>query len=234
LLGLSPQGRTLWEQDAVGRPFDSVVVGERLIFTVERRDGPVWSIDPSGPVAWNAPISGRLVVANGRVFLYAADGIYALDAGTLSAQRPYPLPRGFRNSGDIVALPDGGLLVAHQDLYDGRLIALNADGTVRWERSYAHAVQGDPQLLMLDGGPFLVVNSGATSARGKLTILAVDLDSAELTRIFTAGSLDSRTETGVASAVGDHHILLNLGAGHLVLLDTQLALEAASQVTNSQ
>ena len=228
MFGLSPQGRLLWEQDTISRPFDWVLMGERLIFTLEGRDGPVWSIDRSGPMEWKAPISGRPVIAGNRIFVYATDGIYRLDSETLSAERLVALPRGAPRSGDIVALPDGGLLVAHQDIYDRRLIALNDDGTLRWERSNSDILQGRQRLLMLAGHPFLVSENNTTSSSDEIAVFAIDVNSAELARIFTGGSRDSIPGSASAFVVGDDRILINIG-GRLVMLDTRLALEALSQ-----
>jgi len=234
MFGLSPSGRSLWEQEFNGRPFDWALVGERLIFTLEGRDGPVWSIDRSGPVAWKAPIGGRLVIAGDHVLVYAADGICRLDPDTLSAERLVTLPSGSPSSGDIVALPDGGLLVAHQDAYDRRLIALNDDGTVRWQRSHSDILRGRQQFLTLGDRPFLVSENNATSSSGEIAVFAVDMNSAELARIFTGGSREFLPGFASAFGVGDGRMLINVGGGRLVMLDTQLALDAVSQVTSPQ
>lgn len=234
MFGLSPSGRLLWEQESNGRPFDWALVGERLIFTLEGRDGPVWSIDASGPTAWQAPVSGRPVIAGDRIFVYAADGIYHLDSETLSAELLYALPRGSPNSGDVIALPDGGLLVAHQDVYDRRLIVLNDDGTLRWERSFSNIFRGRQRLLMLGGRPFLVSENNTTSSAGEMSVFAIDLNSAQLARIFTAGNRGSIPGPASAFVVGTHRILLDVGGSRLVMLDTRLALEAVSQAMSSQ
>ena len=229
MFGLSPEGRLLWEQDFNSRPFDWALMGERLIFTLEGRDGPVWSIDHSGPMAWQAPIGGRPIIAGDRIFVYAADGIYSLNSETLSAERLYTLPRGSPSLGDMVALPDGGLLVAHQDVYDRRLIALNDDGTLRWQRSYPDIFRGRQRLLLLDGRPFLVSENSATSSSSGISVFAIDLNSAELARIFTGGNRDSISGPASALVVGDDRLLVNVGGGRFVMLDTRLALAAVSR-----
>jgi outer membrane protein assembly factor BamB len=234
LYGLSPEGRLLWEQEFTGRPFDWALMGERLILTLNGSDGPVWSIDQSGPQAWRAPISGQLVIAGNRIFAYAGDGIYRLNTETLAAELLYALPRGFSNSGDVVALPDGGLLVAHQDVYDGRLIVLNDDGTLRWERSYSNILRGRQRLLMLGGRPFLLSENGTASASNAVSVYAVDLNDAELARVFTAGSRDYVPEGRSAFVVGDDGILVEVGGGRFVMLDTRSALDAMSLALSSQ
>jgi hypothetical protein len=234
MFGLSPAGRLLWEQDEMGRPFDWALMDDQLIFTLEGRNGPVWTIDQSGPLAWQAPISGRPVVVGDRIFVYATDGIYCLNPETLSAELLYALPRGSPSLGDIVALPDGGLLVAHQDIYDRRLILLNGDGTVRWERSYSGLLQGQQRLLMLDRRPFLVSQNYTTFSSDEISIFSIDLKGAELARIFTGGTRDPVPGHTSAFAIGDDRILINIGGSRMVVLDTQLAMEAISQETNLQ
>jgi hypothetical protein len=194
----------------------------------------VWSVDGTGPTAWGSPISGRLVSAGERIFLHAADGVYLLDPETLSAKQLFALPRGSVSAGDMVALPDGGLLVAHQDAYDRRLIALYGDGTLRWERSFAHILRGRLHLLTLGQLPFLVSEDTTTSAAGELTLLAVDLEGAQLTRIFTGGNRGFRPGPSFALAVGDERALVNVGGGRLVMLNTRSALEAVSPAGSSQ
>jgi outer membrane protein assembly factor BamB len=233
MFGLSPEGRLLWEQDFKSRPFDWALMGERLIFTLEGREGPVWSIDESGPMPSQAQPSGRVVVSGNRVFVYAADGIYRLDSETLSAEQLYALPLGSPRSGDIVTLPDGGLLVAHHDVYDRRLIALNEDGTLRWERSYSDILRGRQRLLMLGGRPFLLSENDTTSSSDEIAVFAIDMNRAELALIFTGGSRSSTPGSVSASVVGDDRILVNVG-GRLVMLDTRLALEAVSETVTSQ
>ncbi len=234
MFGLSRTGRFLWELDSEGRPFGWVLMGERLIFTLEGTNGTVWSVDQAGPIAWNAPIGGRPVISGDQIFVYAADGVYRLNSETLSAERLYALPRASTSSGDIVALPDGGVLVAHQDVYDRRLIALNDDGTLRWERSYSDILRGPQHLLMLGGRAFLVAESSTTSRSNTISVYSIDLNSAELARIFTAGSRDYMSGPVSALAVGDDRILINVGGGRLVMLDTRLVLEAVSQAMSSQ
>jgi hypothetical protein len=209
-------------------------MGDGLIMTLEGTDGPVWSIDQSGPRAWEAPLGGRPVIARDQIVFHAVDGIYRLDSETLAAKRLYALPRGSPNLGDILLLPDGGLLVAHQDVYDRRLIALNHDGTLRWQRSYSDILQGRQHLFMLGGRPFLLSEDRATLSSNAISLLAIDLDSAELTRVFAAGGRYVVRRAAPGFAVGDDRILINAGGGRLVMFDPQAALEVISHVTSSQ
>ena len=106
VFGVSQQGRLLLEQDFDGRPLDWTLTDERLIMTFEGTDGPVWDIDQSGPRALEVPMGGRPVIAGNQIYFHGVDGIYRLDPATLAAERLYALPRGSRNVGDILLLPE--------------------------------------------------------------------------------------------------------------------------------
>jgi hypothetical protein len=67
-----------------------------------------------------------------------------------------------------------------------------------------------------------------------MSVFAIDLNSAQLARIFTAGNRGSIPGPASAFAVGDDRILLDVGGSRLVMLDTGLALEAVSQAMSSQ
>ena len=64
--------------------------------------------------------------AGDRVLAYDKEGIHRLDPETRSAEWLYALPGGFPGYGDVVALPDGSVLVTHRDAAGGTLIALAA------------------------------------------------------------------------------------------------------------
>lgn len=116
----------------------------------------------------------------------------------------------------------------------GVLIALNADGALRWQRSYSNMMQGRQQrLLVLDSRAYLVSQRHNTSS-SEVSIFVIDINNAALTRIFTSGSRIPMLKDTWAFAIGDDRILANIGGGSMVALDTRLAIEAVSQATNSQ
>lgn len=234
IFGVSPAGVLLWEHDSSARVFDWALADDRLIFATSGEDGSIWTADESGPMAWQTPITGRPVVVGDQILVYAEDGIYRLNSEALSAELLYALPRGYLERGDIVALSDGGVLVTHKDPFDQRLIALNADGALRWQRSYSNMMQGRQQrLLVLDSRAYLVSQRHNTSS-SEVSIFVIDINSAALTRIFTSGSRIPMLKDTWAFAIGDDRILANIGGGSMVALDTRLAIEAVSQATNSQ
>jgi outer membrane protein assembly factor BamB len=223
----------LWARDNVSQVFDWALVEDRLVISTMEADGSMWIVDRSGPRAWAAQVSGYLAVAGDWVWVYDANGIYRLDLETPSAELVYALPTGLLRRADGVALPDGGVLVAHPDAFDKRLIVLNADGTLRWQRSYAEAVHGQQAHLVIIDGRVYLVSQRLTSSSSEVSVFAIDLDSAELTRVFTAGSRDPLPEDTWALPIGDSRILINVGGGHMVALDPLPAFEAVSRPTSS-
>jgi outer membrane protein assembly factor BamB len=237
MFGVSEAGELLWKHNTTARVFDWVLFGDRVIFST-REDGSLWMADEAGPMLWTAPTSGYLVVVDDQILMYGEDGAYRLNPETLSVDLLYALPKGFLERGHIVTLPDGGLLLTHADAFDRRLIALNADGTLRWQRSYARTIQGhEHDLLVLDGRPYLV-SYHRIAASNDVSVFAIDVNRARLTRIFAASGRILRPENRGVSVIGDDILLLSVGSGvergNTVAIDAQLALEAVLQATNTQ
>jgi murein DD-endopeptidase MepM/ murein hydrolase activator NlpD len=230
MIGISPAGKVLWKHDAIGRVYDWTLADGQLFFSTAGVDGSIWMADDSGLTVSETQLSGRLVTAGDQVWVYDGEGIYRLKPGTLSSELRYALPRGSPILGDIVALPDGGVLVVHTDPFDKRLIALNADGTLRWQRSVFDVIVGQQRLRLLvaDGRPYLISQHDAVPL-SEVSVFSLDLRSAELVRIFTGGSRNPSPNDTWAFGANDR-ILINIGGSCMAGLDTQLAIEALEQV----
>jgi len=223
--GVSAAGDLLWEADGLVRLIDWTFFADELVFTTRGGEAMVWSVGQAGPVGWPAGVTGRMASAGNRLTAYGREGIFRLDPETRQAELLYALPTAFPDVGDMVALTDGRLLVAHTDLRDRRLIMLNADGSLRWERSYSNASRGEPHLQVVSGRVYLLLNDYG----GELAVFAVDTVAATLTRIFIGGTRSpQRTETWV-SPMGAGRMLINIGGGSLVALDLVTAVAAVSQ-----
>jgi murein DD-endopeptidase MepM/ murein hydrolase activator NlpD len=225
LIAISPEGEILWQVDSIHRPFDWLLTDDALIFSTIGRERSLWTVGESGPLSWEIEIGGHLAGRGDQLWLYGVEGIYRLDPSALSARLLYELPQGLISHGDIIALPGGGVLVAHRDRADRRLIALDSDGAVRWQRSYAGLVEGDLSLLLIDDQLFVVAEQEANGI-GELSIYALDLEEMALTHIFSGGTRSSVSDFTQALAAGEDQILINIGGGSMVLLDPQEALEA--------
>jgi outer membrane protein assembly factor BamB len=228
MFGLAPTGEMLWQRETNGRVFDWALAGDRLVFSTEGVDGSTWMIDQAQPRVLASQRNGRLVFVGDQVWLYDDDGVYRLHLEPPSVDLLYTLPRGSPMLGDMVALPDGGgVLVAHTDRSDKRLIALNTDGTVRWQRSFSDITRGLQSLLVLDGRPYLVSQDSSASFN-RTAIFAVALNGGELTYIFTSGSRSPWQGDSWALALGDHRLLVSIGGNGLAALDVRAAMEVVS------
>lgn len=132
LYAFSPTGELLWEHEDVTRPFAWAAAGEELIVSPVGRLGPLWSFSANGASAGEAAITGRPVSAAGGLYLYAENGIFRLDPATLAAEQIYKLAQGAVRQGDMIALPDGSLLLIHADGDDRRLLAFTRTGELLW------------------------------------------------------------------------------------------------------
>jgi outer membrane protein assembly factor BamB len=235
--GIARSGRLLWTAEPIMRPYDWALTDDHLVFTTLGSNGPVFTADEAGLTEWDVPVGGRPVTVDGHVVVYDEDGVYRLNPDTRSAELLYELPLGFVRFGDAVALPDGGVLVAHMDTGDERLIALDLDGSVRWERSYSEVIPGRQRLLVV-GESVLLVSQESSSTAGftsstQITIYWIDTESAELTRIFAGGTRSRQPGDMAVYRVDADRVLIDIGGANLVLLDSRVALEVATEESNS-
>ena len=139
----------------------------------------------------------------------------------------YALPEGILNWGDIVPIDGDILLVVHADPHDRRLLALNPEGTLLWERSLANLPSGQVQLLEVNNQAYLMVQQ-VTSSANNVGIYAIDTDQAELTLIFEGSNRTPVTNPNATRAftVNEETILFNIGGGGMVVFNPLVALEA--------
>ena len=81
--------------------------------------------------------------------------MWAIELDAIGSPTLLPLPMG-------IVLPDEGLLLAHRDLADERLILLNGENNPIWQRSYSHASGGSSQLLESGDYPYLILSKMIT------------------------------------------------------------------------
>jgi murein DD-endopeptidase MepM/ murein hydrolase activator NlpD len=237
MIGLSAAGELLWEYGSAARAFDWLLHEEQLIFSTIGKGGSLWTADERGPVALPTPGGGYLVRVDDQIWVYAEQGIYRLDPKTFSAHLLYALPEGRLEQESMVALPGGGVLLTHADAYDRRLITLNADGTLGWQRSYARSAYGhEHRLVVLDGHPYLVSHQ-RVAALNKVSVFLVDVNRARLTQIFAITGRNPRPDDTWVSVAAHDRLLLSvgsgLGGGSIVALDVESALQAILQAASS-
>jgi len=238
MVGISASGRLLWTSDTPSQVLDWIPFGDRLLFSTTGENASIWEVDETGVSAWAMPDGGQLSVHDDQLVVYGEDGVYRTGPNMPSAELLYALPKGRPEEGDLVTLTEGGLLLIHADAFDKRLIVLDGNGRVRWQRSIARALrENEYHLLMVEGRP-LILSHGRSPAASELSVLGIELNRGVLVRLFAVRGWIPRPGESWAYALGDGRILLNIrsgsGAGRLVALDARLAGEAVGQAMISQ
>jgi hypothetical protein len=227
LFVVAADGRLLWRQNVRGRPFAWATANDQIILTTSGSNHATWLISSGHPPLRIASLTGYPVPMGEEIWLYAETGVYRLNPARATPELLYGLPPALLLQSHFTALPDGGVLLAHADRFDRRLIALNQDGSMRWQRSYHSLAVNELQLMTLNGQIYLVT-SGGSSPILNLSIYALDLTTAELTHIFTGGTRTAVPGSTWAAAAGNGQILINLGGGHMLALDPLVAKSAVT------
>jgi murein DD-endopeptidase MepM/ murein hydrolase activator NlpD len=216
MIGLSLDGDILWEAPTGTAPENWLVAGDQLLVAMSGRGGMLWSVMATGPAAWADMPSGRLALAGDKALLYRSDGLYLLDPVAQTAEQWFPLSQSFLGLGQVLAQPDGGLMLVHRDQADTRLLLLDGNGGLRWERSLRGLARSEYGLLAVDGRPYLISQRDAEGT-SELLIMAVDLERAELTTVFRGGSRSPATADTWLKVTADGGLVISIGGGSLAL-----------------
>jgi murein DD-endopeptidase MepM/ murein hydrolase activator NlpD len=217
LWAVSSEGLMLWETEAVGGSIPWARLDDGLLLSVAGANGFMGTADAAGLDIWETaedwPENSIPVTAGSRIWLYNREGLYQLSLESGTAELHYTLPRGLASLGDVVGLPDGGLLLAHADTADRRLLAFNSDGSLRWERSYESFISGSVRLVEQNGRVYLMNDENNT-----VTLYAVDLNNAVLNQIFIGGTRsDNLGDSWVETA--EDYLIISIAGGNMVALD---------------
>ncbi|HZY45079.1 MAG TPA: PQQ-binding-like beta-propeller repeat protein [Anaerolineae bacterium] len=181
LIGVSAAADRLWQIDQIAAPFDWLRQGDRLLFSTSGDRSATYSIDRSGRVIKLAEIGGRLAFSHDRLFIYTSNGVYRLSATPPLVDLVLPLDRDVFNTGRIITTEDGTLLITHHGLTDRRLIALNSDGSLRWDRSVLDLGSDLPYLMTVDQQVYAITLDG--------DVLRIDPQTGAARRLFNGGPL---------------------------------------------
>jgi hypothetical protein len=225
MAAISSTGEVLWQREAATVALDWILLDDELIVTTPGSGDTLWSVGRSGAIAWEISVGGRLAVTGGGLLAYDTGAIWRLNPSERSAELWHALPGGYPGYDEILATSSGGVLVTHRAVSGGSLLALDADGALRWRRSYPRELWGQKQLLVLDGRAYVVSQSSLT-AGSAVSVYEVDLERGALHRIFAGGSRQSGRPDTWTSAFGVDRLLVNIGGTGMVALDPRAASEA--------
>lgn len=228
MIGLSSAGALLWRSSFAGRPQDWVHFEEEVVVSAPGREGSLWSLNSSGPLAWKGIPGGALAGSGDDALLYDGDAVYRLELQNHRAHLLFSLSSGVVSQGDIAILPSGEILVAHMDGAARRLVAIDARGELLWERTYDGPADGRPQLLVMEGEPYLL-SEERNRAWSRVSLYAISGQERSFTWLFGGGSRSEDQGTTWTRPVGAARMLLNIGGGSLVALNAQEAMQQVCQ-----
>jgi outer membrane protein assembly factor BamB len=216
----SDSGELLWRGEPMTGIRDWTHSEEALILL--GREGVLVAND-AGAERSTVSIMGHRIVASGLPLIYAEDGIYRFDLDTRSVEPFFALPSGFPRSGAISELPGGGVLAAHTDLDDRRLIAIDAEGGTLWEFSLANLGVRAVEFLAIDDQVYLLAQFPIGNSTG-IDLFQVDTGNGALTRIFSGGTRAPGSLPLTISVAGDL-LLISIEDVGLTAFEPHLALD---------
>lgn len=219
LTAVSATGTELWSLPLESQVLDWLLTDDALYLTTDGNDGRLWQITAANaqPIA---DLSGKLAQNSSGLWLYHREGLYRFDLASEGSTPTliYDLPPGSLSRGDLLALPDGSLLLAHSDAADRRLLHVGSDGRLTWERSFNGQLQGNVTLHLVNDQPYLASSLGSGN-NGELVLYALNQAQNSLTRVFEGGSRTPLANEMWVMALGNNQLLINVGGGPLALFD---------------
>lgn len=213
LVGMSPTSDRVWQVPVNGAVFDHVIDHDRVLFTTTGDQAATYALKDE-QLTKLAEIGGKLAVSRERVFVYNSTGLYQLNGG--AAELALPLDDAHFTDGQVVAAYDGALLVAHHGYANRRLIALNPDGSLRWDRSIQGLGRALPQLISIGRSVYAVTSDG--------DVLLIDLATGESQRVFDGGGLTYFSGRMWVQPLPNGRLAFDFRGGRLIVLDPRAAL----------
>ena len=210
LIGVAASGGTLWQIDQLAPPFAWTLLGEQLIFTTQAAEPAAYSLDRSGRLVELARLGGRPIVSGKQLFIDNPTGLYRLDVATHASDLLLPLDPGSFDVGNAAAM-NGGLIVSHPGQIDRRLIWLNADGALRWDRSVAELGYPAPQLVAFGQRVYALTPAG--------DILLIDPIQGNAQRLFDGGFGRRLPGDAWAFVTARGQILFDARGGQIIAFD---------------
>jgi outer membrane protein assembly factor BamB len=213
LLGLSPAGDRLWRVENLPPPIEWLPDSSDLLFTTSGDQPALYRLGRSGQMDLIAALSGQLAASTDHLYIYDPTALYRLSE---TPQLLKLLDRAAYGQGSLVATSDGGVILAHNGAGGRRLIALQPDGSLRWEWSIQRITDGAPQLIAIKDDVYAVTVEG--------DVLWIDQETGEAQRVLDGTRLLT-LPGGVRTAVTSNGTLIvDARGGRLVTLDPSASL----------
>jgi murein DD-endopeptidase MepM/ murein hydrolase activator NlpD len=222
LFGVSPEGILQWLEADAGTLVGWLPRPDRVLLSTVEGRGLLWSLTQEE--ASHIPVDpvGQPWLAENQAWWLAGDGLYTLDLQRGQTEQVYPLGRSV-GEGDVLPLGGGGLLIAHADLYDRRLLLFDTHGSLTWERSLGALPAGSARLVLFQERPYLLIET-VDSNMGRAYLYEVDLEGDSLFLVFLGGTR-SPDPGGSWMAVVGEYLLVQIGGGDLLWIDPVAAGE---------
>jgi murein DD-endopeptidase MepM/ murein hydrolase activator NlpD len=211
LVAVGPDGALVWRVELEERPFAWDATDKSLLIASANQTWAVTGDPPPQPVA---EVGGHPLLIGGQRWLHAADGLYRLEPG--GVELIYSLPPGQPRRSAAIALPDGGLLLLHADVFDRQLMAFNDDGSLRWQRSLRGQGDGDWQLVAA-GDTIYLAAQVAVGAASELRLYELVDAGPALNHVFTGGTRAPSWGDGWVMPADAGRLILNPGGGTVLV-----------------
>jgi outer membrane protein assembly factor BamB len=213
LVGLSALGDPLWRLKDLPPPIDWLRDDSALLFTTGGDQPALYRLDRTGQLDLIAGLGGRLAASGDHLFVYTPTALYRLSKTPELLQQ---LDRTAYNQGNLIAEPDGGVIVAHNGMSGRRLIALWPDGSLRWDRSIQARTGSAPQLIAIGGQVYAVTQEG--------DVWWIDQKLGEAQRVLDGTRLLTLPGTMRSVVTSNGTLIVDGRGGRLVALDPRAGI----------
>ncbi len=214
---LTASGRERWTTPAGGRVESWVGIDDGVLLAIGGDEPDLWTLSNAGAQAWDRGKSGVLFNVGGRLLLYAEDALYKLELQSRGLERLLAWNHAQLEHAGALEMPLGRMLLSHKDVNDHRLMMLDPQGWVLWERSLASIAADDLEMIRCMGTAWLVVKKELPSGV-EFNIYSLDEQGVlerryqSVIRSLFAGEIQS-------SCVQEKELLITLGEKRQLLFE---------------